>query len=89
MGESRGGEGRAVGPTVIMGAAAILNELLATKYEVGALEIQRVSSNLYSFKIRQHGYQDDEIGFISIPDDIHPELTIPPKGGSMAKRGGR
>lgn len=86
MGESRGGEGRAVGPTVISGAAALLGHLANEGFEVADLHVSRITSGLYQFEIGEHGMEDKEIGHISIPTDVPSDPALPPIGGSMDER---
>ncbi len=82
MGEIRGGEGRAAGPTVINCLASALRAERQAGREIGQIVVKRVTEGLLSFEITYHGQPEpEELVYFGAfqSDDI---ATPSPIGGS-------
>jgi hypothetical protein len=89
MGESRGGEGRAEGPTVIQALSSILRQYRNDGREVGTITVRRLTEGIVSLEVQIHGESEPEevvtFGFedsddLAVPFPIRDDSDRP--GGS-------
>jgi len=68
MGESRGGEGRAAGPTVMSIIEQLLDEFNDDERQLGSLRVFRATEGVYQVDIVTHGEEPYETLYIGLVD---------------------
>lgn len=68
MGESRGGEGRAEGPTTSQIARYLVRRYSEDEREISQIKVDRATEGLYAVYVTVHGENDPEAFFIVTSD---------------------